>query len=161
MRIKRHAFKLDAQRLPRRQAPCRGHAQPIGLVDKHLCRVGGPVHLTELGIARPHHLDTENSVVSETTKKIILGLAGETPLTVDPDNPALRAAAARSGRSVAELVREAVRKALLIPQGAGPVALWDGEPARGRGGTAEVVELARRRGGRVEIVPVDRPGGPR
>jgi len=43
---------------------------------------------------------------------------------------ALRAAAARSGRSVAELVREAVRKAVLIPQSAGPVALWDGEPRR-------------------------------
>ncbi|MDA0981736.1 MAG: ribbon-helix-helix protein, CopG family [Proteobacteria bacterium] len=43
---------------------------------------------------------------------------------------ALRAAAARSGRSVAELVREAVRKAMLIPQSAGPVALWDGEPRR-------------------------------
>jgi methionine synthase II (cobalamin-independent) len=43
---------------------------------------------------------------------------------------ALRAAAARSGRSVAELVREAVRKAVLIPQNAGPVALWDGEPRR-------------------------------
>lgn len=43
---------------------------------------------------------------------------------------ALRAAAARSGRSVAELVREAVRKAVLIPQAAGPVALWDGEPRR-------------------------------
>lgn len=43
---------------------------------------------------------------------------------------ALRAAAARSGRSVAELVREAVRKAVLVPQAAGPVALWDGEPRR-------------------------------
>ena len=43
---------------------------------------------------------------------------------------ALRAAAARSGRSVAELVREAVRKAVLLPTAAGPVALWDGEPRR-------------------------------
>lgn len=43
---------------------------------------------------------------------------------------ALRAAAARSGRSVAELVREAVRKAVLMPQTAGPVAIWDGEPVR-------------------------------
>jgi hypothetical protein len=43
---------------------------------------------------------------------------------------ALRAAAARSGRSVAELVREAVRKAVLMPQASGPVALWDGEPRR-------------------------------
>ena len=43
---------------------------------------------------------------------------------------ALRAAAARSGRSVAELVREAVRKSVLMPQACGPVALWDGEPRR-------------------------------
>jgi hypothetical protein len=39
-------------------------------------------------------------------------------------------AAARSGRSVAELVREAIRKVMLKPQGTGPVALWDGVPRR-------------------------------
>jgi hypothetical protein len=43
---------------------------------------------------------------------------------------ALREAAARSGRSVAELVREAIRKQVLKPQAVGPVALWDGEPKR-------------------------------
>lgn len=43
---------------------------------------------------------------------------------------ALRKAAARSGRSVAELVREAIRKVMLKPQGTGPVALWDGVPRR-------------------------------
>ena len=43
---------------------------------------------------------------------------------------ALRSAAARSGRSVADLVREAVRKTVLKPAGTGPVALWDGEPKR-------------------------------
>ncbi|MGQ0544240.1 MAG: CopG family transcriptional regulator [Betaproteobacteria bacterium] len=43
---------------------------------------------------------------------------------------ALREAAARSGRSVAELVREAIRKTVLKPRGAGPVAIWDGEPRR-------------------------------
>jgi len=41
---------------------------------------------------------------------------------------ALRKAAARSGRSVAELVREAIRKVVLKPHAAGPVAIWDGEP---------------------------------
>jgi hypothetical protein len=41
---------------------------------------------------------------------------------------ALRKAAARSGRSVAELVREAIRQVVLKPQAAGPVAIWDGEP---------------------------------
>ncbi len=42
----------------------------------------------------------------------------------------LRSAAARSGRSVAELVREAVRKFVLKTPTAGPVAIWDGEPKR-------------------------------
>ncbi|MSQ89584.1 MAG: hypothetical protein EXR32_09965 [Betaproteobacteria bacterium] len=43
---------------------------------------------------------------------------------------ALRAAAVRSGCSVAELVRDAVRKVVLKPPATGPVALWDGEPKR-------------------------------
>lgn len=43
---------------------------------------------------------------------------------------ALRKAAARSGRSVADLVREAIRKVVLKPPTEGPVAIWDGEPKR-------------------------------
>jgi plasmid stability protein len=43
---------------------------------------------------------------------------------------ALRAAAARSGRSVADLIREAIRKSVLKPPTKGPVAIWDGEPQR-------------------------------
>jgi len=43
---------------------------------------------------------------------------------------ALRKAAKRSGRSVAELVRDAIRKVVLKPQAAGPVAIWDGKPLR-------------------------------
>lgn len=43
---------------------------------------------------------------------------------------ALHAAAKRSGRSVAELVREAVRKVVLMPEADGPVAIWDGQPKR-------------------------------
>jgi hypothetical protein len=43
---------------------------------------------------------------------------------------ALRKAAARSGRSVAELVRDAIRKVVLKPRAVGPVAIWDGEPKR-------------------------------
>lgn len=43
---------------------------------------------------------------------------------------ALRKAAARSGRSVAELVRDAIRKTELKARAAGPVAIWDGEPKR-------------------------------
>ena len=43
---------------------------------------------------------------------------------------ALRKAAARSGRSVAELVRDAIRQVVLKPQATGPVAIWDGRPKR-------------------------------
>lgn len=43
---------------------------------------------------------------------------------------ALREMAKRSGQSVAELVREAVRRVWLRPTGNGPVGLWDGEPRR-------------------------------
>jgi Arc/MetJ-type ribon-helix-helix transcriptional regulator len=43
---------------------------------------------------------------------------------------ALRDAAKRSGRSVSELVREAIRKVLLKPNLAGPIAIWDGAPKR-------------------------------
>ena len=42
----------------------------------------------------------------------------------------LRQAAARSGRSAAELVREAIRKVVLRPNDHGPVAIWNGEPSR-------------------------------
>lgn len=43
---------------------------------------------------------------------------------------ALREAAARSGRSIADLVREAIRATVLKPAAAGPVAIWDGNPKR-------------------------------
>ena len=43
---------------------------------------------------------------------------------------ALREAAARCGRSIAELIRDAVRKVVLKPKATGPVAIWDGEPKR-------------------------------
>jgi hypothetical protein len=43
---------------------------------------------------------------------------------------ALRKAAERSGRSVAEVVRDAIRKVVLLPHATGPVAIWDGEPRR-------------------------------
>ena len=43
---------------------------------------------------------------------------------------ALRKAAARSGRSVAALIREAIRKVVLKSPANGPVAIWDGQPRR-------------------------------
>ena len=48
------------------------------------------------------------------------------------DLKALRKIAQRSGRSMADLVREAIRQVWLRPDpvSAGPVALWDGIPSR-------------------------------
>jgi len=43
---------------------------------------------------------------------------------------ALHAVADRSGRSVADLIREAIRRSWLRPATRGPVALWDGIPAQ-------------------------------
>jgi hypothetical protein len=43
---------------------------------------------------------------------------------------ALRQAASRSGRSMADLIREAVRKFVIKPSTQGPIAIWDGEPKR-------------------------------
>jgi len=42
----------------------------------------------------------------------------------------LPGAAARSGCSIAKLVRDAIRKVVLKPQAPGPVAIWDGKPRR-------------------------------
>ena len=41
---------------------------------------------------------------------------------------ALREAARRSGRSMAALIRDAIRQVVLKPSGTGPIAIWDGEP---------------------------------
>ena len=43
---------------------------------------------------------------------------------------ALHEVAERTDRSVAELVREAIRRVWLRPTADGPVGLWDGEPKR-------------------------------
>jgi hypothetical protein len=44
------------------------------------------------------------------------------------DLAALREVAARSGRSVSHIIREAIRNQVLKPRARGPIALWDGEP---------------------------------
>jgi hypothetical protein len=48
----------------------------------------------------------------------------------DEEMEALRQASARPGRTVSELIREAVWEVWLRPGARGPVALWDGVPRR-------------------------------
>ncbi len=48
----------------------------------------------------------------------------------DEDLRALHQTAARSKRSVASLVRDAVRTAYVSREGSGPVGVWTGEPRR-------------------------------
>lgn len=43
---------------------------------------------------------------------------------------ALHEVARRSGKSLAELIREAVRQVWIRPESRGPVGLWNGEPRR-------------------------------
>jgi hypothetical protein len=40
------------------------------------------------------------------------------------------------------------------------IAVWDGKPSRGRGGTSEIVAAARSRGLDVIVVPVTRDDAP-
>lgn len=48
----------------------------------------------------------------------------------DEELDALHRVAARSNRSVADLIREAIRRVWLRPTAQGPVGLWDQEPKR-------------------------------
>ena len=75
----------------------------------------------------------------------LLDLADEVEVVVDVDEAdhGREAAYERAGLAVLE------RCDVLV-------ALWDGEPGRGRGGTAELVAEARRRGAPVEVVAVVR-----
>jgi hypothetical protein len=45
----------------------------------------------------------------------------------ESDLEALRLAAKKAGKSVAEMIREAVRRTWLHVDAAGPIALWDGK----------------------------------
>jgi len=48
----------------------------------------------------------------------------------EEDLAALHETSRRTGKKVAELIREAVRRVWLQPQDEGPVGLWDGELRR-------------------------------
>jgi hypothetical protein len=48
----------------------------------------------------------------------------------DEELKALHKVAKQSGRSLADLIREAIRRVWLRGDGEGPVGLWDGAPRR-------------------------------
>lgn len=74
---------------------------------------------------------------------LVAAASDVTVVPADPADPSREAAYERAGRAVLD------RCDVLL-------ALWDGRPSRGRGGTAEIVEQARTRGLRVEVVAVER-----
>ena len=74
----------------------------------------------------------------------LLTMAGT--VTLSPRQESREAAYEHAGRAVLDLCD------VLL-------ALWDGEPSRGRGGTAQLVAEARALGRPVEVIPVVRAGG--
>ncbi len=75
----------------------------------------------------------------------LLGAAREVTVTGPDESGSRPSAYERAGLAVVAAVD------LLI-------AVWDGAPARGRGGTAQIVAAARDRGVEVTVVPVTRTG---
>ena len=74
----------------------------------------------------------------------LLGLAADVHVTgADPDDGSRESAYARGGHAVVAAVQVLV-------------AVWDGEPPRGEGGTAEIVGAARAAGREVVVIPVTR-----
>jgi hypothetical protein len=70
---------------------------------------------------------------------------------------ALQRDAERSGRSVADLARNAIRKFALTLQVAGPVAIWDGVPKRSSVEHDSVNVLSKRDTARVLSLLEDPP----
>ena len=86
-----------------------------------------PPHIS-LARRRPPHAEPTLTCVNSIVK---LTYMEKTQIYLRKEElDALRKAAARSGRSVAELIREAIRKVVLKPGTTGPVGVWDGEPKR-------------------------------
>ncbi|MEJ7831655.1 MAG: hypothetical protein WKF79_01975 [Nocardioides sp.] len=74
---------------------------------------------------------------------LLAAASGVVVVPADPTHPSREAAYERAGRAVLD------RCDVLL-------ALWDGRPSRGRGGTAEIIAHARACGLRVEVVAVER-----
>ena len=76
----------------------------------------------------PFHLSGELTYVALAAK--LTHMTKAQVYLPDQDLEELRSIAERTGRSVADLVREAVRRVWLRPDASGPVALWDGTPTK-------------------------------
>ena len=74
----------------------------------------------------------------------LLARASDTRVTGPDESGTRESAYARAGRAVVAALDVLV-------------AVWDGAPARGPGGTAEIVAAARAAGREVVVIPVTRP----
>ena len=93
-------------------------------------RPGSPQTGRTFAIAERHPKDASSQLTYVDNKIKVTYMVKTQVYLRKEELDALRKAAARSGRSVAELVRDAIRKIVLKPQAAGPVAIWDGKPKR-------------------------------
>jgi hypothetical protein len=113
------------------------------VVDRVLARPGSRLSVVLPLPADDYEADFADAA-SRDAFRALLARADET-VTVGPDGGGSRESAyERAGHAVVD------RSDVLL-------ALWDGEPSRGRGGTAEIIEYARDRDRGLEIVLVDRP----
>ncbi len=114
------------------------------VVDRVLARGAGRLSVV-LPLPADDYEDDFADAASRAEFRALLARADET-ITVGPDEDGSRESAyERAGREVVD------RSEVLL-------ALWDGQPSRGRGGTAEIIEYARDRDRVLEVVLVDRPG---
>jgi len=108
-----------------------------------------------LPLAEQDYLEDFGTSASRAEFQRLLALASrpislrERPLATDYPPDELAAARARAYE---ELGRRIVNDCDVL------IAVWDGEPARGKGGTAEVVAYARDSGRPVVVIPTNRPG---
>ncbi len=112
------------------------------VTERVLARPGGTL-VAVLPLAADEYAEDFTSAASRGEFRRLLAVAEAVEVT-GPDTGGTRDSAyERAGRAVVD------GSDVLL-------ALWDGDVAQGRGGTAEIVAYAREEGVRVEVVPVKR-----
>lgn len=109
-----------------------------------VCALPFPVDLYRLDFHTPASRDAFDALLARATSVVELAGRRRRPGAMADDPDLLKDAYAAVG-------------AYVVDHADVLLALWDGEPARGRGGTGEVVALARARGVPVRHVDLRRP----